>query len=67
MRSRARIVATSGWVTSRVRSGERWVWSVRVRPRPVVRRERSGLASEVGRKRGMRVAYSAMELVEMHD
>jgi hypothetical protein len=41
---------------SRVKSGVRWVWSVRVMPREVERRVRSGLASEVGRRRGRRDA-----------
>jgi hypothetical protein len=51
-----RIVAMSGWVINRVRSGERCVWRVRVRPRVVVRSVRSGFASEEGRRRGRRVA-----------
>jgi hypothetical protein len=52
----ARIEATSGWVTSRVRRGERC--SVRVRPMPkaVVRKVRSGFAKEAGRRRGRRAA-----------
>jgi hypothetical protein len=52
----ARMLAMSGCVTSRVRSGERCVWRVRVRPRAVVRRVRSGEAMEVGRRRGRRDA-----------
>jgi hypothetical protein len=53
---RARMVATSGCVMTRVRSGERCVWIVRVRPRAVVRRVRRGFARDAGRRRGRRVA-----------
>lgn len=52
----ARIVAMSGWVTRRVRSGERCVWRVRVMPRAVVRRVRTGFARDAGRRRGRRDA-----------
>ena len=48
----ARMLATSGWVTSRVISGLRCVCRVRVMPRPVERRVRSGLARDMGRRRG---------------
>lgn len=52
----ARMVATSGWVMTRVMRGERWVWSVRVMPSEVVRRVRRGFARDEGRRRGRRVA-----------
>jgi hypothetical protein len=52
----ARMLATSGWVTRRVRRGLRCVWRVRVMPRPVERRVRSGLAREMGRRRGRKDA-----------
>lgn len=47
--------ARSGCVKTRVRSGLRWVWRVRVRPRPVVKMFKRVEAREGGRKRGMRV------------
>jgi hypothetical protein len=56
MTRRARMVATSGCVTTRVRRGVRCVWRVRVRPRVVVRSVRMGLAREDGRSRGRRDA-----------
>jgi len=56
MASRATMVTTSGCVRRRVKSGERWVCRVRVRPRVVVRRVRSGFARDAGRRRGRRVA-----------
>jgi hypothetical protein len=55
MATSARMVATSGCVTRRVISGERWTWRVRVRPRVVVRRVSSGFARDAGRRRGRRV------------
>jgi hypothetical protein len=56
MASSARMVATSGCVIRRVKSGVRWVWRVRVRPREVERMVRRGFASERGSRRGRKDA-----------
>jgi hypothetical protein len=52
----ARIVAMSGCVIARVRSGVRCVCSVRDMPSVVVRRVRSGEAMDGGSRRGRREA-----------
>jgi hypothetical protein len=56
MASSARMVATSGCVMRRVKSGVRCVWSVRVMPREVERSVRRGFAREVRRRGGRRAA-----------
>jgi hypothetical protein len=55
MATRARMEATSGWVTTREKSGVRCVWMVRKMPNAVVTKVRSGLATEGGRSLGSRV------------
>lgn len=56
MASSARMEATSGWVMSLLRRGERCVDSVREMPKKVVRRWRRGFAKDGGRRRGRRAA-----------
>jgi hypothetical protein len=52
----ARIEATSGWVTSLFRSGDRCRVRVRPIPKAVVRKVRRGFANDAGRRRGRRAA-----------
>ena len=52
----ARMEATSGWVTSLFRRGERCNVSVRPMPKAVVRKVRRGFAKDAGRRRGRRAA-----------
>ena len=56
MKTRATMEATSGWVMSLLRSGERCVERVREMPKKVVRTCRRGFAKEGGRSRGSRAA-----------